>query len=239
MKASLVRILLAGVSPIAATILLLPLRDHVENTNLALALVVAILFAAVVGGRIGGCASAVGSAFAFDFFLTRPFISLRISAADDVQTTLLLAVIGLIAGELVERARRSGARAEATAVELASAYQRAEFAAGTEEPGRLIGLAVDELTRMLGLKSCRFVPGPLPTAMPVLTHQAVRVPANVAPSARGLIGLAVRAHGRLQGHLVMAFPTRTVGTSLTSDQRHAAVAIADQLGVGLLRFHEP
>jgi hypothetical protein len=36
----------------------------------------------------------------------------------------------------------------------------------------------------------------------------------------------------------MALPTSDAGISLTSDQRHAATAIADQVGVGLLRFHD-
>ena len=31
----------------------------------------------------------------------------------------------------------------------------------------------------------------------------------------------------------------SAGTSLTSDERHAATAIADQVGIGLLRFHDP
>jgi GAF domain-containing protein len=74
--------------------------------------------------------------------------------------------------------------------------------------------------------------------MPELRHDAIRVPANVEPSLHGLVALPVRAHGQLQGHLVLAFPTDTVGTSLTSDQRHAAVALADQVGVGLLRFRD-
>jgi hypothetical protein len=91
---------------------------------------------------------------------------------------------------------------------------------------------------MLDLKSCHFVPGPVPSSLPELAHNSIRVPGNVDPSARGLVALPVRAHGQVRGYLLMAFSTNTVGTSLTSDQRNAAVALADQVGVGLLKFHD-
>jgi K+-sensing histidine kinase KdpD len=232
----LLRVVLAVAGSVVAAVLLIPLRDHVENTNLALVLVIVVLLSAVLGGRSAGIAAALSSAVAFDFFLTRPFLSPRITTRDDLQTTLLLAVIGLVAGELVERARRSGAEAAATQGQLDAIYRRAELAAGTDEPGRLVQLAAEELTRLLELKSCEYVPGRVPTSMAELTHNSIRVPGDVDPSARGLVALPVRAHGRLLGHLVMSFPTTAAGLALTSDQRHAAVAIADQVGVGLLRF---
>jgi hypothetical protein len=102
----------------------------------------------------------------------------------------------------------------------------------------LIGLAVQELTRMLDLKSCRYVAGPVPRSLPELAHNSIRVPANVDPKALGMVALPVRAHGQVRGCFLMAFPTNTLGTSLTSDERHAATALADQVGVGLLKFHD-
>jgi K+-sensing histidine kinase KdpD len=228
----------AVVAPVVAVVAMIPLRDHVENANLALALVVVVLLVAVVGGRSAGIVASLSTALAFDAFLTRPFNSLRITTWDDLQTTLLLGLIGLIAGELVERARRSAAAAARTQATLDALYQHAELAAGSESPGRLLGLVMDELTELLDLKSCRFVPGPLPTPMPELMHNGILVPGDVQPTARGLVALPVRAHGQLQGNLVMAFPTTTVGATLTADQRNEAVALADQLGVGLLRFHD-
>ncbi len=176
------------------------------------------------------------AAISFDVFLTRPYNSLRITSSSDLQTTVLLAIIGVIAGELVERARRSGARAAASESSLKAIYERAELAAGAESAGELVALAAGELTRLLDLKSCRYVAGAIPKEMPELRHNFIRVPSNLDRSTRGLVALPVRSHGRLRGHFVMAFPESTVGTSLTTDQRHAAVALADQVGVGLLRF---
>jgi hypothetical protein len=224
--------------PIAIVVSLVPVRDRVENTNVALGLVVVVLFVSVVGGRSEGIVASVSAALAFDVFFTRPYNSLRITTSDDLQTTVLLAIIGVIAGELVERARRSGARAAAKELELQAILERAELNAGAESAGELVGLAARELTRLLDLKSCRYVSGAIPKSMPELRHNFIRVPANIDRSVGGLVGLPVRAHGRLQGHFVMAFPELTVGTSLTTDQRHAAVALADQVGVGLLRFRD-
>lgn len=222
--------------PVAVVVALVPLRGHIENTNLALGLVIVIVSIAVAGGRAGGVLAALSSALSFDVFLTRPYYSFRIVTSDDVQTTILLAVIGVIAGELVERARRNGARAATSERNLEAVFERAQLTAGAESAGQLVGLAARELTRLLDLKSCRYIGGAVPRSMPELRHNFIRIPADLDPATRGLVSLPVRIHGRLQGHFVLAFPEWTVGTSLTTDQRNAAVALADEVGVGLLRF---
>ena len=238
MRRTVIRVLGGAAVPLAIVAAIVPARTHVENTNIALGLAVVVMFAAAVGGRFAAIPAALSAAVSFDFFLTQPFNSLRITRSNDIQTTVLLVLIGVIASELVERVRRSSAKAAATRSELDTVYRRAELAAGAESPGQLITLAAQELTRLLDLKSCRYVAGPAPMTMPELRHNSIRVPARVDPAAHGLVALPVRAHGRLQGHLVLAFPFDTVGVTLTSDQRHAAVALADQVGVGLLRFHD-
>lgn len=169
--------------PVATVVSVIPVRSHIENTNVALGLVVVVLLVSVVGGRWEGIVASVSSALSFDVFLTRPYNSFRITASDDLQTTVLLAIIGVIAGELVERVRRSGARAAASESALKAAAR--------------------ELTRLLDLKSCRYVSGAIPKSMPELRHNFIRVPANLDRSAGGLVGLPMRVHGKLQGHFVM------------------------------------
>ena len=225
-------------SPVAVVAAMIPLRSRVENSNVALVTVVVVLLVAFALGRTGALVAAVAAAVSFDAFFTRPYYSLRITASADVETTVLLLVIGVLAGELVERARHSGARAAASEAELQAVLERAELTAGAENAGELVGLAARELTRLLDLKACRYVSGAIPRSMPELRHNFIRVPADLDPSTRTLVGLPVRVHGRLHGHFVLAFPETTVGTSLTADQRHAAVALADQVGVGLLRFRD-
>lgn len=237
-----VRARVAGalIAPAAVAVALVPLRTHVLNTNLALVLVVVVLGAAVVGGRTAGVTSALSAALSYDFFLTVPYGSFTMERGDDIETTALLALIGLIGGELVEWARRNEAAAIGRRRELDRVRRRAELAAGGERPGRLIETSVEELTDILDLKVCRFVPEPVPEDLPVFTHTAIVVPGIENEDAPpGAVALPVRAHGRELGHFLLVFPTPSFGIGIPSDVRHTAVALADQLGMALLRYHRP
>lgn len=55
----------------------------------------------------------------------------------------------------------------------------------------------------------------------------------------GAAALPVRAHGRDLGHFLLVFPTASFGTGTSTDAKHAAVALADQLGMALLRYRRP
>ena len=65
---------------LALSVAMIPLRDHLHNDNMALALVVPVLLGAVLGGRWSGAVSALAAALCFDFFFTQPYQSLRISS---------------------------------------------------------------------------------------------------------------------------------------------------------------
>jgi hypothetical protein len=146
----------------------------------------------------------------------------------------------LIAGELVERARRNEAAAIARRRDLERIHRRAELAAGGERPGRLIEQSAEELTELLDLKVCRYVPEPPPETLPVFTHDAIRVPSEVDRDApRAAVALPVRAHGQDLGHFLLVFPTESFGLGASVDTKHAAVAVADQLGLALLRYRRP
>lgn len=227
-------------APVGVALALVPLRAHVLNTNLALVLVLVVLGAAVAGGRPAGVTSAVSAALSYDFFLTVPYGSFTMERSDDIETTVLLALIGLIAGELVEWARRNGAAASARRRELEQIRRRAELAAGGERPGRLIEMSAKELTEILDLKTCRYVPTPVPEDLPVFTHTAIVVPGVESGHApHGAVALPVRAHGRDLGHFLLVFPTPSFGIGIPPDVKHAAVALADQLGIALLRYERP
>lgn len=235
-----VRIGFALVTPVVVAVALVPLRAHVLNTNLALVLVVVVLGVAVTGGRVAGVVGALSAALSYDFVLTVPYGSFTMERSDDIETTLLLALIGLIAGELVERARRSEAAAIARRRDLERIHRRAELAAGGERPGRLIEQSAEELTELLHLKVCRYVPEPSPETLPVFTHDAIRVPSDIGRDApRTAVALPVRAHGQDLGHFLLVFPTESFGLGASVDVKHAAVAVADQLGMALLRYRRP
>jgi K+-sensing histidine kinase KdpD len=233
------RIVAAVVVPIGAAVALIPFRTHVSAANLALILVVVVLGIAVIGGRSAGLIAGVVTALSFDYFLTAPYGSFSIHRSDDVQTTVLLAVVGVVGGELVERARRSAADARARRAELDGFRRRAELAAGGERPGRLIARTGDEIAALLALSAISYERGPAPVDMAVLTHWGATVPGRAGHGGPEVVALPVRAHGRDLGHFRLVFPRPTAGMAVSSDTRHAAVAMADQLGVALLRYERP
>ena len=228
----------AGLAFLAVAVVaaLVPLRDQVRNSNLALVLVLVVLAAAVIGGRIAGMAVGVAVAIAFDFFLTRPYQSFTIARADDVQTTLLLGAVGLVGGEMVEWGRRNQAEALARRRDLDRIQRRAELTSWGERPGRLIAVSLAELTELLDLVAASYEPGPPPRDMSVLTHDGARVPGGPSVGSPHTVALPVRAHGRDLGHFALVFPDGNVGMSASADRRHTAVALADQLGMALLRY---
>jgi len=221
---------------VATVLVLVPLRGHTQSANLALVLVLAVLVAAVVGGPIVGVVVGIVTAVAFDFFLTQPYGSLTIASGDDLLTTVLLAAVGLIGGVLVERARRSERAAEAQRLEVERLQRRAELAASGEPAGRLILRSAEELADLLDAVDVRYQPGPAAGGVTVLTHDGARVQSGPAAVAPDVLALPVRAHGRDIGHFLVLLPAPHAGMAVPIDRRHAAVAVADQLGVGLLRY---
>ena len=66
-------LLLAVTGPIVGCVVLLPLRSRVENTQVALILVVVVVGVAALGTRLAGYLAAVIAAASFNFFFTMPY----------------------------------------------------------------------------------------------------------------------------------------------------------------------
>ncbi|MGZ8751917.1 MAG: DUF4118 domain-containing protein, partial [Acidimicrobiia bacterium] len=128
--ASPIALAISGLAPIAVAALLVTVRSELVAANLALIMVLVVVGAAVIGGRAGGAIAAVMSVISYDFFLTEPYLSFRIESADDIETTILLLVIGLVVGQLVTIGRRRGRAAEEAHEEITRLHRVAELAAG-------------------------------------------------------------------------------------------------------------
>lgn len=159
---------IAGIGPIVVAALLVPLRDELVSTNLALILVLVVVLAAIAGGRGPGLLAAVVTTMSYDFFLTRPYLSLTIDSADDIETTLILLVIGLLVGQLVVSARRSRRAAARGADEVARLHRVAELAASGAPIDELVRSVERELTGLLTLRACRFERPPFEPPLPRL-----------------------------------------------------------------------
>ncbi len=225
---------LAG--PVVVSAALIPLRSEIRTSNVSLVLVLVVVVAAVLGGRVGGVVAALVSFASFDFFFTRPYYSFTINSQDDIETAVLLLVVGLIVGEVVVRARRSETQAATSRAEVVRVRRLSELAAGGEPAGRLIGIVQGEIVSLLHVRQCRFEPLPFHEDLPELTHQGVRIPGGEVsePSpAGGRVSLPVFGAGRPVGRFVLELATGATGIELPPEDRALAVALADQLGTVL------
>ena len=227
---------LAG--PVVVSAALVPLRGEIRASNASLVLVLVVVVAAVLGGRIGGAAAAVMSALSFDFFLTRPYYSFTIDAHDDIETAVLLLVVGLVVGELVVRTRRSRTQAAMSRAEVVRVRRLSELAAGGEPAGRLIGIVQAELVALLHVRQGRFEPVPFREDLPELTHQGVRLPGtddSGTTKPDGLVSIPVYGAGRPVGRFVVELEDGegVTGIQLPAEDRALALALADQLGAVL------
>lgn len=100
-------LLAALVVPFLVAFVLVPFRTDLSAPNAALILAVAVVAVAAVGTRVAGAAAALSAAVWFDFFLTEPYQRFVIADRDDIETAVLLLVVGLIVSQLAVRARRS------------------------------------------------------------------------------------------------------------------------------------
>ncbi|MGZ4133439.1 MAG: DUF4118 domain-containing protein [Actinomycetota bacterium] len=229
---------LAG--PLVVGLALVPVRARVTSANVALVFVVCVLAAAIGRGRLGATLAALSGAFWFDVLFTRPYNSVTINRADDMVTTGLLVAVGLIAGELVVRARRSERVAHAARRDVEKLQRISELAAGGEPAGALVRLVQEELVDLLGLRGCRWERPPYASELPVLRHGRVRVVAGSATDAehlvrspRNQVALPVWGDGRELGRFVLVLPFDASGISFRPQDREAALALVDQLGAAL------
>ncbi|MGZ4688653.1 MAG: DUF4118 domain-containing protein [Acidimicrobiia bacterium] len=228
---------IGGLLPIAVAGAIVGLRSEIDTTNVALVLVLCVVGTAAFGGRGPAALSAVIAAVSYEFFFTKPYYSLRINSADDVETTLILLAIGLAVGQLAVHARHTRRDASRGRDEIASMRRVAERAAGGASDQELIDLVVAELTSLLSLVGCRFEVEATGPVLPVLERSGrIESPyRRVGPDGElALPPLGVRlpvvGGGRQLGSIVLD-PDPVVGVTL--EARVVAVALADQLGAAL------
>jgi hypothetical protein len=228
---------------IAAGAVMAVFRDLFNATNAALVLMIVVVAVAALGGRTAGIITALAAVVSFDFFHTRPYLSLAIDSRDDVETTLLLLVAAVLVGTIASWGRSARRREGSAQSEIKRIHRVAEAAASGRPPAEVIGAAQDELRGLLSLHESRFEALPLDDRA-ALT-QLGRIGRNGALEGmttmrygRGEDGrggfelpaqgveLPVLARGQHIGRFVLV-PTPGHATSL--EQRLVAVAIADQV----------
>ena len=224
--------------PPAVCALLIPFRDNFDNANLALLLVVVVVAVAAFGVRPAGILAAVSSAVWFDFFLTVPYYRFEIEHRDDIETTILLVVIGAAVTEIAIWGRRQQARASRHRGYLDGVITTSQAVAAGGSTDELIDRVRFELTVVLGIDGAKFVAGDKQMQAPRLNAdgsvtrdgQVLKVERDGLPT-DAEIELLVQHAGTVRGRFLLTAAARITRPDL--EQRLVAVALADQVGAAL------
>ena len=225
---------LAGPPAVAAV--LVPWRSSLPSTNVALLLVVVVVAVAANGRREPGLLAALGAAVWFDFFWTVPYERFTITARADVETTVLLLIVGAVAGELAARGRRSRQVVRTGTAYLASIHTAAGRAATGQTVPELVEQVRGELIEVLALRGARFEQDSYLGHPPHLDEHGELIwdSRRWDIAAHGLpdqeIELRTRNHGRTLGRFML---TPTPGTAPSAEARRVAVVLAEQVGAAL------
>ncbi|MET8292100.1 DUF4118 domain-containing protein [Streptomyces sp. NBC_01455] len=229
--------LVAGlVAPFLVALVLVPFRTDLSRTNAALILVVVVVAVAALGNRLAGALAALSAAAWFDFFLTRPYQTFDITASGDIETGVLLLIVGLIVSQLAARARRLEVITVTDAGYLARLHETADLAQSAKSSDTVVDHVRRELTELLDLRGCRFEYGTLMGQPPRLEQNG-----NVAVGRRrwdvdasgwpdGEIELRTYGNGQYRGRFML---TPGPGPVPPLQARLVAVTLADQTGAAL------
>jgi K+-sensing histidine kinase KdpD len=226
----------AVVAPVALTAALLPFRDQVPSATVALGLAVLVSLLAAIGTRVTAVVAAVSAALCFDVGFTQPYGSLAISHPQDIETTALLLVGGVIVGQLSARNRRNRGLAVRASEDLSRIQAIAEMMATGAAANEVVAAVADELQGLLGLRNCWFETSRADKPGPTIDRDG-----NVSWGrlwwgfeTLGLPGKEITIEvehdqRRIGRYVLIAEP----GTRVRRDQLLAAVTLADQAGAAL------
>jgi K+-sensing histidine kinase KdpD len=227
---------LAVLAPVVVALLLIPARGHLTSADDALVLVVVTVAIASAGNRARAFVAALVAAASFDFLLTRPYGSFRISRQADITTEVLFVAVGLIVGELAARGRKNRQAADLGRNEIARLHDLSQRIAEGEDPDFILIAVAGELRQLLNLQDCQFVrqqpsgKGAWIAADGTVRLNPLRWPAATVGLPTQHVELPVRGGGHVVGTFIL---TPTPSTPISHEQCVVAVALADQLGASM------
>ncbi|HEX6126164.1 MAG TPA: DUF4118 domain-containing protein [Pyrinomonadaceae bacterium] len=135
---------------------LLPFRQYLNSTEVALTLLLAVLFASTLFGSRAGLAASLAGVLCFNFFFLPPFYTLNISGPDNWVAFGAFLITALLAGQLSGYARRRAEESEARQKkieslydELKSAFEQASEAEALRRSEKLKSALLDAVTHDL------------------------------------------------------------------------------------------
>jgi len=219
--------------PPAIGAVLTPVRASVPNTDAALVLVAFVVAIAAFGNRAAGYLATFGAVVWFDFFLTVPYERLAITRRNDIQTAVLLLLVGMAVSELAVSARRRGRVVAADEALLAVTQSTAGLVARGESAQAVADQVCVQLQAVLGARACTFERSSVqPRGLRLEPDGSVRWGAALWDLAEHgfpdeKLSLPARYGGEVHGRFVL---TPIAGTAPSLQARRSAVVLADLTG---------
>jgi hypothetical protein len=131
--------IVAGIfGALALGVLFTLVRDATSPSNFAFAFLILTILIAEFGGHLAAVVTAVVSAMSLNFFLTAPYLTLRIDKTDDLIAFVAMLLSGVLAATFGLRRARWAARAARSRAHLEALHALAqELDAGAPLPGIL------------------------------------------------------------------------------------------------------
>lgn len=146
-------------APLAISAALFPVRESFPDSAATLLLVLLVVGSAATGDRLSGLLAALAAAAGFDFFLTTPYLQLRIDRAEDILLAVLLLVVGLAVSELASWGIRQSAAADQQAALVKRALESADLAAGSTNQTDGLDRVAASIQALLGAEQVAFEDG--------------------------------------------------------------------------------
>jgi K+-sensing histidine kinase KdpD len=221
------------VAPIGLAAVLIPVRDAIGNTNIALILMAVVVAVAATGRRLAATVAAFSAAGAYDFFQTEPYYSFSIHHREDLISVVFLMIAGLVVCQVAIWGRGQRTHAERTLSEISALRTIADLVATGESQATVVDTASFWLRELLGLRDCRYegAAGQETPALLSLDGTVTIGELRWSAASQGLPGpavyLPVRHDREVIGYFVL---TPTTGATVSEDRLYTATAIADQVG---------
>lgn len=232
-RSSTVLIGLALTAPPAVCAALSAARGTVESDNAVLVLVLVVVAVAASGSRLAGVVAALSSAAWFDYFLTRPFHHFTIADRDDVETAVLLTLVGIAVTELALWGRRQQAHLSEREGYLTGVISAADLVARGEAPPKVVlDFVGRQIVDLLTIDSCTYAVGPPGAHARLERDGSVTRGGSILDVDRSglpvndVIELPVERGGIILGKFLLTAASRVVWTD--TEQRRVAVTLADQ-----------
>lgn len=129
--------LLASVVLVATIVILYLLRDSLNTPTIALLYLLPVLLATMLWGLSTGLAAGLLAFLTFNYFFIQPYYTFKVNHTQDLIALIIFFLVSVLISQLVGRAKRNLAAAEAREAELASLYEISRSLAGVNRQAEI------------------------------------------------------------------------------------------------------